>query len=125
MSFTTLSDVFFPDDPRLPGGWLACFLPTDKLIEHALKVFFPGDFSDADFIIVNGSLYGLFMDRINIETDPGVREDLERNQLVCQVNLETALSCLPLHLLPSLDNLIALILGVGYPCTLASTMGRG
>ena len=91
---------------------MACLLPIDKLIEHALRVYFPGDYSDADFIIVNAGLHGLFLDRIGVETDPEIRSEIELNDAICQANLETALSCLPLHLVPCLDNVIALTLGV-------------
>ncbi|OTB18177.1 hypothetical protein K445DRAFT_314986 [Daldinia sp. EC12] len=90
-------------------------LQAEGISELCLKVYFSGDYSEAEFIITNVALYYLFS---NIEFEKerwnqsgSSQEDCE---LLCQVNLETALSRLPLHLKPTYDMVLALILGAIY-----------
>lgn len=69
------------------------------------------DYNAAHFIIVNATLYFLFC-AYGYLLEENLEEYLALSRL-CGVNLETALSNLPLHLPASDDVIVALALGVG------------
>ncbi|KAI1808225.1 hypothetical protein F4811DRAFT_501589 [Daldinia bambusicola] len=90
-------------------------LQTESLSELCLKVYFSGEYSEAEFIIINTALHYLF-GNIKLEQDGqlqpgGSQEDFK---LLCRVNLETALSRLSLHFKATYDMVLALILGAFY-----------
>ncbi|KAL0937838.1 fungal specific transcription factor domain protein [Colletotrichum truncatum] len=95
---------------------LACsFLDVDDLAELCRRVYFCTDtFADTTFVIVNGALFYLFMEQAYLATDAAAREEFERFQHMCQGNLETALSCLPLMLPAKMESIEALLVAAVY-----------
>ncbi|KAE9582028.1 hypothetical protein CGMCC3_g1959 [Colletotrichum fructicola] len=95
---------------------LACsFLDVDDLAELCRRVYFCTDtFADTTFIIVNGALFYLFMEQAYLASDATAREEFERYQYMCQNNLETALSCLPLMLPAKVESIEALLVAAVY-----------
>lgn len=95
---------------------VACsFVDLDGLQELCRKVYFCTDsFSHACFIIVNGSLYYFFADQIYRAEDPVVKAEMEKYHQICQVNLETALTTLPLMMPAKQESVCALLIAVCY-----------
>ncbi|CAG8000497.1 unnamed protein product [Penicillium nalgiovense] len=93
---------------------LSFLLSPRSLSDLCLKVYFDSDYSDTDFIIVNAALHYLASDTDTRRT--GVEESDEQNTLglMCQKNVEIALSKLTLYIQPSYDMTLALVLGVTY-----------
>ena len=101
-----------------------------SLSDLCLKVYFSQDYSIAEFIIVNIALYSkylkfcsghgtelnlcadLFHDIDIRSADQQQSGSSDECRLMCQRNLETALSGLPLQLRPTYDMTLALALGV-------------
>lgn len=80
---------------------------------YTRKVYFPGGgFSAADFIIVNGGLIDVFLRSTLLEEDPAKRETLQQHMAMCEANLETALSRIPIHMPNTIDYCLALLVGV-------------
>ncbi|EFQ26850.1 fungal specific transcription factor domain-containing protein [Colletotrichum graminicola M1.001] len=95
---------------------LACsFLDVDDLAELCRKIYFCTDnFADTTFVIVNGALFYLFMEQSYLAPNAEAREEFERYQHICQSNLETALTCLPLMLPAKRESIEALLLAAVY-----------
>ncbi|PKS12634.1 hypothetical protein jhhlp_000842 [Lomentospora prolificans] len=85
-----------------------------SLSDLCLKVYFSQDYSIAEFIIVNIALYNLFHDIDIRSADQQQSGSSDEGRLMCQRNLETALSGLPLQLRPTYDMTLALALGAIY-----------
>ncbi|KAK1573909.1 fungal-specific transcription factor domain-containing protein [Colletotrichum navitas] len=96
---------------RLSGlAWIYDFLPSRRFPDLCLDVYFSDNYSDYDFITVNGGLYSLFTDyaaQIPVED----RKEYMEYAKICRVNLETFLLNLPLHLPASSDVIVALLFG--------------
>ncbi|KAI1469858.1 uncharacterized protein F4812DRAFT_450270 [Daldinia caldariorum] len=100
--------------------FLSVVLQAESLSELCLKVYFSGEYSEAEFIIINTTLHYLF-GNIDLEQDGqlqpgGSQEDFK---LLCRVNLETALSRLSLYFKATYDMVLALILGAFYAVDIA------
>jgi glutaminase len=92
---------------------LGTLLELDRLTEMCRNIYFcTEEFSDASFIIVNASLYYIFLQENYLETEKSIKNEFHSYMHQCQINLETALSRLPLILAPTNENIYALILGV-------------
>ncbi|KAK2009270.1 fungal-specific transcription factor domain-containing protein [Colletotrichum eremochloae] len=96
---------------RLSGmAWIYDFLPSRRFPDLCLDVYFSDNYSEYDFITVNGGLYSLFTDyAAQISVDD--RKEYMEYAKICRVNLETALLNLPLHLPASSDVIVALLFG--------------
>ena len=80
------------------------------------KVYFPGGgFTPADFIIANGGLIDVFLRGIFLEEDSSKQKTLQRHMEMCETNLETALSRIPIHIPNSIEYILALLFGVCVP----------
>jgi len=77
-----------------------------------MNVYFSDDYTEADFIIVNTGLHLLFWTYSSFTQDEA--EEYKRHSRLCAINLETALSNLPLHLPATSDHILALICGVWF-----------
>ncbi|KAH7142024.1 fungal-specific transcription factor domain-containing protein [Dactylonectria macrodidyma] len=97
---------------RMLGGtaWIYEFLPTQRFPDLCLNVYFSENHSEADFIAVNAGLHSLFWDYA-AHGPPELEEENLAYMRMCGVNLETALSNLPLHLPASSDMIAALLFG--------------
>ncbi|KAK1978354.1 fungal-specific transcription factor domain-containing protein [Colletotrichum cereale] len=96
---------------RLSGmAWIYDFLPSQRFPELCLDVYFSDNYSDYDFITVNGGLYSLFTDYAAHTSGDERKEYLEYAK-ICRVNLQTFLLNLPLHLPASSDVIVALLSG--------------
>jgi hypothetical protein len=84
----------------------------DLFISYMIRVYYPGTFTDADFIIVNAGLYTLFTERMLLEKDPQLIEAIQVHVVTAKENFEAALSCLPLTVPATMDYVLALALGV-------------
>lgn len=87
--------------------------------EHALRVLFSSEYSEADYIIVNIGLYWLFSILSIATTDDDLgshvrRDDLLKETRLCRENLETSLSILPFHFPGDPDHIEALIMAVSH-----------
>ncbi|EMT61118.1 Putative transcriptional regulatory protein C11D3.07c [Fusarium odoratissimum] len=98
--------------------FLSVLLGSKSLSDICLKVYFSEDFSDAEYIILNIALYCFFRD--DTPEEPEAPENYrEEYKLSCQQNLETALSGLSLHIIPSHDMTLALLSGAIYAIELS------
>lgn len=97
--------------------WFVGFniLTFDQLMEHLVRVYFPGPFTETDYIIANGGLACVFNERLNSEDDPETRRQLKAYMDTCNSNLETALSSFPVLAPASFENIKALSFGVSLP----------
>ncbi|EFQ26006.1 fungal specific transcription factor domain-containing protein [Colletotrichum graminicola M1.001] len=96
---------------RLSGmAWIYDFLPSRRFPDLCLDVYFSDNYSDYDFITVNGGLYSLFTDYAAQISGEDRKEYMEYAK-ICRVNLETFLLNLPLHLPASSDVIVALLFG--------------
>ena len=98
--------------------WFVGFgvLTFDQFMEHLVKVYFPGPYSEADYIIGNGALACVFNERLYYEEDQEKRLELDKYKTVCDTNMEKALSGLRVQTSASFENIKALTFGVrpGY-----------
>ncbi|KAL6410990.1 fungal specific transcription factor domain-containing protein [Ilyonectria robusta] len=114
-----------PDCVRVaapPGMFsVACaFVDLDKLLELCRRVYFRTDsFSHASFIILNGSLYYFLADQIYLAEAPAVKAEMEEYRRICQANLETALSTLPLMMPVRQASISALLIATCYAISLS------
>ena len=89
------------------------YMKTEDFIGYTRKVYFPGGgFTAADFIIVNGGLVDIFFRSTILEEDPAKRGALQQHMAMCEANLDTALSRLPVHMPNTVDYCLALLVGV-------------
>ncbi|KAH7354529.1 hypothetical protein B0T11DRAFT_260914, partial [Plectosphaerella cucumerina] len=97
-------------------------LPPEKFMEYIVKVFFPGGFTLAEFIIVNSCLMDVFLKRLFLDdmTSPA-REELQRYVKTCQKNMENGLARLPIHMPNDLTYILALLRGVYHAIQLSKT----
>ncbi|KAI9150764.1 putative transcriptional regulatory protein [Paramyrothecium foliicola] len=101
--------------------FLNVIMGPKALSDICLKVYFSKDYSNAEYILLNMTLYKCFCeDMIQLdETHSGSRADYQQT---CQKNLETALSKLPLHIVPSHEIITALVSGAVYAIDLAKPL---
>ncbi|KAH7031515.1 uncharacterized protein B0I36DRAFT_363197 [Microdochium trichocladiopsis] len=101
------------EDPRLHQVWFIGFnvLTFDQFMEHLVRVYFPGPYSEADYIIANGALGSVYNERLMCEDDPETRETLREYRHVCDRNMERALSNLKVQMPASFENIKALTFG--------------
>lgn len=91
---------------------LSDLLRPRSMSDVCLKVYFPKEFSDAEFIIVNAAMLS-FHPGHPYSSSSGTNGD-EQLQLMCRTNLETMFSRLSLFVKASYDMIIGLILGAIY-----------
>lgn len=87
----------------------------DSFSDICLGVYFSEDYSESDFIISNTGMMYLFQEVGYSKPEGKEREENLSYATMCRVNLETALSNLPLHLPANSGMIRALILGVSLP----------
>ncbi|KAK7425531.1 hypothetical protein QQZ08_007972 [Neonectria magnoliae] len=104
---------------RLGGtAWVYAFLPMQRFPDLCLNVYFSEDHSEADFITINAGLSSLFWDYA-AHGPPELKEENLAYARMCRVNLETALSNLPMHLPASSDMIVALLFGAFHAIELS------
>ena len=85
----------------------------DDFAKLCQRVYFSTeDYSDAIFILVNAGLYYIFVEQGFNSKDPTAKSQYHVYRQMCQVNLETALSRLPLLLPGKSESIEALLIGV-------------
>ncbi|KAK4184954.1 putative transcriptional regulatory protein [Podospora australis] len=95
-------------------AWVYEFLPMNRFQEICFRTYMADDRNNVDFITVNVGLHFLFWAGAQLSPDPNTGEEWMDLSRSCGVNLETALSSLPLHL-PASDEVIgALTIGTFY-----------
>ncbi|OHE92818.1 fungal specific transcription factor [Colletotrichum orchidophilum] len=96
---------------RLTGmSWIYDFLPSRRFPDLCLNVYFSDNYSEYDYITVNGGLFSLFTDyAAQVSVDE--QKEYYEYAKICRVNLETCLANLPLHLPASCDVIVALLFG--------------
>jgi hypothetical protein len=100
-------------NPQFESVGFHMYMTAEDFVGYIRTVYFPGGgFSAADFIIVNGGLIDVFLRSTFLEEDATKRETLKQHMIMCQVNLETALSRLPIHMPNTMDHCLALLVGV-------------
>lgn len=88
-------------------------MTIDEFTDKCQKVYFSiEDFSDATYILVNAGLYYIFLEQAFDVEDLPLKQQYQNFQRLCQVNLETGLSRLPLFLPGRAESIQALLLGV-------------
>lgn len=87
-------------------------LTFDQFMEHLVRVYFPGPYSEADYIIANGALACVFNERLYCEDDEEKRVELDKYKAICDRNMEKALSGLRVQTPASFENIKALSFGV-------------
>ncbi|KAK1655007.1 fungal-specific transcription factor domain-containing protein [Colletotrichum phormii] len=96
---------------RLTGmAWIYDFLPSRRFPDLCLNVYFSDNYSEYDYITVNGGLYSLFTDYA-AQVSVGEQKEYFEYAKICRVNLETCLANLPLHMPASSDVIVALLFG--------------
>lgn len=79
-------------------------------------IYFPTeDCPQAIFAIVNAGLYDLFMEECCLADDVEQRDQYHAYAKMARANLETYLANLPMFLSAKIENVQALLLGVGFP----------
>ncbi|EGU73781.1 hypothetical protein FOXB_15689 [Fusarium oxysporum f. sp. conglutinans Fo5176] len=107
---------------QLHSSVICCFRSIESFTELCLKVYFTyGNFSQADFIIVNVGLYYIFLECSFINSDDATRNEYRTHARLCQCNLETALSNLSLILPRTYEVVEALLLGAMYASEVSRT----
>ncbi|KAK4158455.1 hypothetical protein C8A00DRAFT_28460 [Chaetomidium leptoderma] len=102
-------------NPQFESVGFHMYMKADVFVGYIRTVYFPGGgFSAADFIIVNGGLIDVFLRSIFLEEDASKRETLQQHMAMCEANLETALSRLPVHMPNTMDYCLALLVGVNH-----------
>ncbi|EAA66070.1 hypothetical protein AN0197.2 [Aspergillus nidulans FGSC A4] len=99
-------------DIQLLAESFKMFLSSESLSDLCLKVYFSPEYSDAEFIIVNAALYffATWAGVIQQQANSSLNDNPENLLSTCRVNLETALSRLPLYIQPSHEMVFALVL---------------
>ncbi|KAL2158090.1 hypothetical protein VTH06DRAFT_4658 [Thermothelomyces fergusii] len=98
--------------PEIDAAWVLNMCQIDHFPETCLALYMADEYNPAHFIIVNAGLYFLYHGYVYHYPDKA-DEYLELARM-CGVNVETALSSLPLHLPATDDVLEALLLGASY-----------
>ncbi|KAK4194932.1 hypothetical protein QBC40DRAFT_317728 [Triangularia verruculosa] len=102
-------------NPQFETVGFHMYMKAEDFIGYIRKVYFPGGgFSAADFIVVNGGLIDIFLRSTLLEEDSSKRETLRQHMAMCEANLETALSRLPIHMPNTVDYCLALLVGVNH-----------
>ncbi|KAF7548399.1 hypothetical protein G7Z17_g7083 [Cylindrodendrum hubeiense] len=99
------------NNPSEIGTWIFEVCPLDSFSDICLGVYFSEDYSEADFIISNTGMMYLFQELGYAKPEGEERNEIMAYAEMCSVNLETALSNLPLHLPANSSMIRALILG--------------
>ncbi|KAK4120198.1 hypothetical protein N657DRAFT_693139 [Parathielavia appendiculata] len=102
---------------QLGLAWIFELFEMDRFPETCLNLYMADDYNVAHFITVNVSLHYLFWTYGSLLLDR--QAEYFRLAHLCGVNIETALSSLPLHLPATDDMLVALSLGAFYAVELA------
>ncbi|RSL98168.1 hypothetical protein CEP52_010495 [Fusarium oligoseptatum] len=96
-------------NPRFESMGFHMFLSGKKFMGYLNRVYTPGEVPTlADFIIVNGALIDVFLRSILLSDDIDKRRDFQQHMNLCEGNLETALSRLPVHMPHTIDHITAL-----------------
>ncbi|KAH7008472.1 hypothetical protein EDB80DRAFT_716630 [Ilyonectria destructans] len=98
-------------NPSEITAWVFEVCPLDNFSDICLGVYFSEDYSESDFIISNTGMMYLFQEVGYSKPEGKEREENLSYATMCRVNLETALSNLPLHLPANSSMIRALILG--------------
>ncbi|XEU96048.1 hypothetical protein FSHL1_001333 [Fusarium sambucinum] len=99
-------------NPLNSVAWVSDFFPLESFSYMCLRVYFSGDASMTDHIIVHYGLLELFIEKSQIETEDEGQS--QRYCSMCRTNLESALADLPLYLPTTIEMATALLLGAIY-----------
>ncbi|RSL62275.1 hypothetical protein CEP53_004813 [Fusarium sp. AF-6] len=100
-------------NPRFESMGFHMFLSAKKFMGYLNRVYTPGEVPTlADFIIVNGALIDVFLRSILLTDDIDKQRDFQQHMNLCEGNLETALSRLPVHMPHTIDHITALTFSV-------------
>ncbi|RSL59377.1 hypothetical protein CEP54_007293 [Fusarium duplospermum] len=100
-------------NPRFESMGFHMFLSATKFMGYLNRVYTPGEVPTlADFVIVNGALIDVFLRSILLTDDIDKRRDFQHHMNLCEGNLETALSRLPVHMPHTIDHITALTFSV-------------
>ncbi|KAH0436199.1 fungal specific transcription factor domain-containing protein [Colletotrichum camelliae] len=115
----TVKVIRVAESQRLAGsGWIYEYLPMHTFSKTCLEVYFSGQYSETDFIIVTAGLHSIFKDYSNIVSGEEKEKCLKYSNL-CRAHLETALTGLPLHLPATSKTVAALIFGAWHSIELS------
>jgi hypothetical protein len=94
---------------------LTCsYLDANKLTDSCRNIYFAIDeYTVATFIIANGGLYYLLNEKALTQQDPARRAAYLKHRTLCGDNLATVLGNLTAYMPAHMDNVEALLLGVG------------
>ncbi|KAH7165838.1 hypothetical protein EDB81DRAFT_780508 [Dactylonectria macrodidyma] len=95
-------------------NWIFEVCPLDNFSDICLGVYFSEDYSESEFIISNAGMMYLFQELSYVKPEGKERDESVSYAEMCRVNLETALSNLPLHLPANSSIIRALLLGAFY-----------
>lgn len=95
---------------QLGVAWILEMFQLDRFPETCLAAYMAEEYNAAQFITVNVALHFIFCAYGHMFADK--QEEYLGFSRLCGVNLETALSTLPLHLPANQDVIVALALGV-------------
>ncbi|KAF5007906.1 hypothetical protein FDECE_5821 [Fusarium decemcellulare] len=100
-------------NPHFESMGFHMFLTAQKFMGYLNRVYTPGETPTlADFIIVNGGLIDIFLRSILLTDDIELQSDFQQQMNLCERNLETALSRLPVHMPHTVDHITALTFAV-------------
>ncbi|KAM0328614.1 hypothetical protein ACHAQA_005024 [Verticillium albo-atrum] len=88
------------------------FLPSEQFMDYVIKIYFPGGYDLAEFIIVNACLMDYFFRRATFESDDAEKQELQGFAKLCEENLVATLQTLPVYMPNTLNYIMALLLGV-------------
>ncbi|AEO57210.1 fungal-specific transcription factor-like protein [Thermothelomyces thermophilus ATCC 42464] len=98
--------------PQIGAAWILDLFQIDHFPETCLALYMAEEYNPVHFIIVNAGLHFLY--RGYAYYFPDKTEEYLALARLCGVNIETALSSLPLHLPANDDVVEALLLGAFY-----------
>ncbi|KAF2218995.1 hypothetical protein BDZ85DRAFT_269360 [Elsinoe ampelina] len=92
-------------------SFIETLLSGRGLSDLCLRVYFSNDHSEADYIILNAALRFFFDKSMTSDDDTAATKIAGEHQARCQKNLEMAILALPLHIVPTHEIVLALVLG--------------
>ncbi|KJX99115.1 fungal specific transcription factor domain protein [Zymoseptoria brevis] len=114
--FTTVASLLVSERGKptpLSSIWMNSIVAEDAFMGHCVAVYYSTAYTQYQLILVAGIMSWKFAYRA-AANEFSDREALEESSQMCRAALETALSRLPLHMLPTLETLQALLVGATY-----------
>ncbi|KAL0779004.1 hypothetical protein CaCOL14_003488 [Colletotrichum acutatum] len=102
------------EHPQVKFMWNLNTALSQSFTNFFLKVYSPGDVTQADLIIVNSGLYWLFLECMYVTKEHDKRNHFEAQAIISRNNLETVLSQLPFHLPSTIEITLAMSLAALY-----------